>query len=308
MLGLALLIGVSAFPCHAVALRAGVAKVDITPAPGLPMYGFLDRLKDNKFSTGTLDPLYARILVLQAGEKRLALVTLDLGRTFRESELVQLRQQLKASAGVSFLIVTASHTHSGPNILDKDAGGRLQGWETSAIEKISAAVVEASGHLVEARIGAGRGEGYIGYNRRQLQPDGIVKMLWTNPGKQPTSPLDPTVFLMRVDDAEGEPLAILVNYACHPVVFGSDNLCYSSDFVGVMRRRWKRHSTRSRSACFYRALMATSTLTTPRRSSPMAQPQSVSGLEASLARKLFVWQKRFILTQPVTQPSILPMM
>jgi neutral ceramidase len=236
MLGLAVLLtGVSAFQCHAVALRAGVAKVDITPPPGLPMYGFLDRLKDNKFSTGTLDPLYARVLVLQAGEKRLALVTLDLGRTFRESDLVQLRQQLKASAGVSFLIVTASHTHSGPNILDKDADGRLQAWETSAIEKISAAVVEASGHLVEARIGAGRGEVYIGYNRRQLQPHGIVKMLWTNPGKQPTSPLDPTVFVMRVDDAEGEPLAIFVNYACHPVVFGSDNLSYSSDFVGVMR-------------------------------------------------------------------------
>jgi len=232
---IALLLGMSAPECHAAALRAGVAKADITPPPGLPMYGFLDRINDKKTSTGTADPLYARVLVLEAGEKRLVLVTLDLGRTFREAELAQLRQQLKASAGISFLIVTASHTHSGPNILDQDPGGPLQAWEASAIEKISAAVVAASRHLVDARIGSGRGEVYIGYNRRQAQSDGTVKMLWTNPDKQPTAPLDPTVMVMRVDDAEGKPLAILVNYACHPVVFGSDNLSYSSDFVGVMR-------------------------------------------------------------------------
>lgn len=235
-LGLALLlIGASAFLCHGDALRAAVARVDLSAPPGLPMYGFLDRLKDNRLSTGTLDPLYARVLVLEADEKRLALVTLDLGRTFRESELAQLRQQLKASAGISFLIVTASHTHSGPNILDQDPGGPLRTWESSAIEKISAAVEEASHHLVEARMGTGRGEVYIGYNRRLVQQDGLVKMLWSNPHKQTTAPLDPTVTVMRIDDAQGKPLALLVNYACHPVVFGSDNLNYSSDFVGVMR-------------------------------------------------------------------------
>jgi neutral ceramidase len=235
-LGLALLlIGASAFLCHGDALRAAVARVDLSAPPGLPMYGFLDRLKDNKLSTGTLDPLYARVLVLEADEKRLALVTLDLGRTFRESELAQLRQQLKASAGISFLIVTASHTHSGPNILDQDPGGPLRTWESSAIEKISAAVEEASHHLVEASMGTGRGEVYIGYNRRLVQQDGLVKMLWSNPHKQTTAPLDPTVTVMRIDDAQGKPLALLVKYACHPVVFGSDNLNYSSDFVGVMR-------------------------------------------------------------------------
>jgi neutral ceramidase len=229
-----LLLAMSALECEAAALRAGVAKADISPPPGLPMYGFLDRINDNKLSTGTLDPLYARVLVLDVGEKRLALVTLDLGRTFRESELAQLRQHLKASAGVSFLVLTASHTHSGPNVLDQEAGGELQAWENIAIKTISAAVVEASRHLVNARLGTGRGEVYIGYNRRQVQPDGAVKMLWTNPGKQPTAPLDPTLSVLRVDDAEGKPLAILVNYACHPVVLGSDNINYSADFVAVM--------------------------------------------------------------------------
>jgi hypothetical protein len=52
----------------------------------------------------------------------------------------------------------------------------------------------------------------------------------------PTSPVDPTVSILRVDAADGKPVAILVNYACHPVVFGSDNLQYSADYPGVAIR------------------------------------------------------------------------
>src|SRR6266567_6942341 len=218
---------------HAATFRAGLAKADITPPSGLPMYGFLDRLNDNKLSTGTLDPLYARVLVLEVGERRLALVTLDLGRTLDESALAQLRQQVKTSARISFLIVTASHTHSGPNILDEYPANRSPGWEVTTIEKIVRAVSEASRHLQDARIGTGRGEVYIGYNRRQVNAGG-VNMLWTNPAKQPTAPLDPSALVIRIDDNNGTPLALLINYACHPVVLGADNLKYSADFVGTM--------------------------------------------------------------------------
>lgn len=219
---------------QAVTLKAAVEKVDITPPPGLPMYGFFDRIHDNKLSTGTLDPLYARVLVLEVGEKRLALVTLDLGRTFGEAELAELRLDVKREAGISDLIVAASHTHSGPNILDAYPRDRAPGWEANTLKKIVGAASEAAGRLVEARIGTGRGEVYIGYNRRQVHPDGSVSMLWTNPGKQPTFPLDPTVLVLRIDDSQEKPIAVLVNYACHPVVLGSDNLQYSADFVGVM--------------------------------------------------------------------------
>jgi hypothetical protein len=61
-------------------------------------------------------------------------------------------------------------------------------------------------------------------------------MFWSNPDKIPTSPVDPTVSVVRIDTAAGKPLAVLVNYACHPVVFGADNLKYSADYVGVMAR------------------------------------------------------------------------
>jgi hypothetical protein len=208
-----------------------VAKVDITPPAGLPMYGYFNR---TGLSTGTLDPLYARVLVLEVGDKRLALVTLDLGRTFGPSALDRLRQAAEKSSGIRFLIVAASHTHSGPNILDEYPGNQSPAWETAALDKIAQGIEEASRHLVEARLGTGYGEVYVGYNRRRMNPDGTVTMFWTNPTKVPTAPLDPTVSVLRVDSSDGKPLAVLVNYACHPVVFGADNLRYSADFVGVM--------------------------------------------------------------------------
>lgn len=221
-------------PVRAAGFQAAVAKVDITPPSGLPMYGFFDRIQQNKLSTGTLDPLYARVLVLAAGEKRLAFVTLDLGRTFNQALLDQLRDNVKAAAGVCCLIVTASHTHSGPNILDEYPDDRTPAWETNAISRITAAVSEASRHLVPARIGVGTGQVEVGYNRRQVQANGTIAMLWSDAGKQPSPPVDPTLLVIRIDDLSGRLLAILVNYACHPVVLGSDNLKYSADFVGVM--------------------------------------------------------------------------
>jgi len=220
-------------PLCGAGFKAGAVKVDITPPTGLPMYGYFDR---TQLSKGTLDPLYARVLVLEVGGKRLALVTLDLGRVFGTASLAKLRAQLTRSSGISFLLITASHTHSGPNILDEYPSNRAPAWETACLDKIAHAVEEACEHLEEARLGTGYGEVTIGYNRRRVFPDGTVSMFWTNPDKVPTSPVDPTVSILRVDTVGGKPLAIVVNYACHPVVFGPDNLEYSADFVGVMAR------------------------------------------------------------------------
>jgi neutral ceramidase len=148
------------------------------------------------------------------------------------------------------LIVTASHSHSGPNILDEYSNDHPPAWETVAVEKIAAAISRASRNLAEARIGTGRGNVYIGYNRRQMHADGKVTMLWTNPDKQPTAPLDPSVWVLRIDDIEGKPIAMLVNYACHPVVLGSDNLNYSADFVATMTSTVEK-AFDSRPLCFF---------------------------------------------------------
>ena len=215
---------------QAAGLKAAVAKVDITPPAGMLMWGYSDRTGP---ATGTLDPLYARVLVLQAGGTRLGLVTVDLGRPFGPASLQWLRDATRSH--VSLLIVAASHTHSGPVVQDEYAHGR-PAWETAALEKIAGAVKQATGHLVDARIGVAYGVTYIGHNRLRVNRDGTVSWFERNPTHVPTMPLDGTVSVLRVDNSTGQPIAILVNYACHAVVFGSDNLQYSADFPGVMSK------------------------------------------------------------------------
>lgn len=215
---------------EAASMRAGVAKVDITPAGPEQMWGYEDR---HTPATGTLDPLYARVLVLEAGGRRLGLVTLDLGRSFGPASLERLRGAAKKSSGISCLLVAASHTHSAPVIRDeyKDSP---PAWERAALEKIELAITDAAKGMQEARIGVGTGAAYIGHNRLRVNDDGSVSWFERNPTRIPTAPVDPTVTVLRIDKADGGPLAILVSYACHPVVFGSDNLRYSADFPGVM--------------------------------------------------------------------------
>ncbi len=213
-------------------LKAGVAKVDITPPAGVKMWGYGNRKGP---ATGTLDPLYARVLVLEAGEKRVVLVTLDFGRCFGPSSLARLRKSAEQSSHANYVLVAGTHTHSGPVIQDeyKDAP---PAWEDSALNRINEAIATASQSLAAARIGTGRGIAYIGHNRLRINPDGTVSWFEKNPTMAPTAPVDPTVSVLRVDAADGKPLAILVNYSCHPVVFGPDNLQYSADFPGVMTR------------------------------------------------------------------------
>jgi hypothetical protein len=213
-------------------LRAGVAKVDITPTTHEVMWGFEDRLAP---AESTLDPLYARILVLEAADKRLAIVALDLGRSFGEPALDRLRESARKSNGISCLLLSASHTHSAPIIKDEYAGAP-PAWEQRALDRIQSAIAEAAAHLQDVRIGTGTGAVYIGHNRLPLRADGTFGWFERNTTMLPTSPVDPTVTVLRLDGSDGTPLAILVNYACHPVVLGSDNRQYSADFPATMNR------------------------------------------------------------------------
>ena len=216
---------------HAGEFRAAARKVDITPTGSEPLWGFGDRTGP---ATGMLDPLFAKIVVFEGDSSRLALVTFDLGRTFNTAGMETVRQRVADSSDVADVIFCASHTHSGPVISDSYGDNGRPDWETNAINRISEAIEDACARLVSARIGVGYGETFIGHNRRKIEPDGSVTMLWRNAAKSPTSPVDPRVGVIRVDDEDDNTIAVLVNYACHPVVLGPDNLEYSADFPGAM--------------------------------------------------------------------------
>jgi len=227
-----LILAFAAQAANGAALRAGVARVEITPPAGEQMWGYESRRQP---ATGTLDPLYARVLVLEAAPQRLALVTLDLGRSFGPGSLARLRAAALRTSQITCVLVAASHTHSAPVIKDeyRDAP---PAWEQAALDKIGKAIAEAAGALQPARIGVGTGALYIGHNRLRVNADGSVSWFERNTTRVPTAPVDPTVTVLRIDRADGTPLAVLTNYACHPVVFGADNLRYSADYPGVMNR------------------------------------------------------------------------
>jgi neutral ceramidase len=224
---------VAACTCIASAadLRAGIAKVEITPPPGQQMWGYESRTNP---ATGTLDPLYARLLVLEAKNRRIGLVALDLGRVFGPDSLDQLRAAA-ARNGISCLLVTASHTHSGPVVQDEYRNG-TPAWERKALSRIEDSLQRAASNLVDVRLGVGIGRSYIGHNRLKVNENGTVSWFERNQTQIPTAPVDSTVSILRIDRADGRPLAVLVNYSCHPVVFGPDNLQYSADYPGMMTR------------------------------------------------------------------------
>ena len=78
--------------------KAGAAKRDITPQEPVPMWGYGAR--HDLLSAGTLDPLHAAAVVIQAGEHKLAIVGLDLGRSPSEKSLPR-RSPTTWSAGTS---------------------------------------------------------------------------------------------------------------------------------------------------------------------------------------------------------------
>src|SRR5688572_32508103 len=110
----AILLAALALPAtaHAAAeLKAGVARVEITPSTFMTMYGYANRKCGP--ANGTHDPLFAKVLVLESGDSRMALVTADLGSLVSAN----LRRDVASKLGIPVVLLAASHTHSAPAFL-----------------------------------------------------------------------------------------------------------------------------------------------------------------------------------------------
>lgn len=216
-------------PPMLIALEAGVSVTDITPPAGFEMWGAAGR---TGFAEGALDPLYARTVVLKTDSVSVGIVVLDLGRTFSREQMDRVRRNVKRTVGISHVLFSATHTHTGPNILDdRFIENSAQRWEPAALDKITRGIETAYRKRVPARIGVALGASYIGHNRQ----DGPARSLGKNLTGARTSPYDPIVTVVRIDNARGEPLAILAHHAVHPVVLNHVTR-YSADFPGAMAR------------------------------------------------------------------------
>jgi hypothetical protein len=215
-------------------LRAGTARADVTPPLGGHMYGYGDR--GDNVSSGVHDRLYAKALVLAAGSgteaREIAIVTLDLG-AFEKDRARRVKEAVRAATGIEHLFLVASHTHSAP-VLELEFPTAQAPYHLDAERRIAAAVAEARAAMGPARLVVGWGKVEEGHNRREVLPDGSVRMRWANRDRKPTDPVDHTLGVVAIDGADGKPIATLVNFACHPVVLGPENLEISADYPGAM--------------------------------------------------------------------------
>ncbi|MEQ9408712.1 MAG: hypothetical protein RIK87_13330 [Fuerstiella sp.] len=186
-------------------LRAGVAKVDITPAEVKE----LEVVGHRRKVTGVRDPLRAGVLVLDDGQTQAAIVTLDTISAW--DEMVTLaRQQIQKDSGVlaANIMIAASHNHSGPGFEADSAWGR------ELIAKLGAAAKQAAASLKPVTIGYGEDQIGFSINRRKVINGRAVVRL-NEDGVN-----DPRVKVLRFDDGKSlTPLAVLMHAVCHPCFF-----------------------------------------------------------------------------------------
>lgn len=213
------------------ALEVGVATVDITPPLGMPMRGYASR---KELSNGIWDPLYAKSIVLDDGNKRVSFVVLDLIGPPPKEVCERIRQKAEKELHISTILFLAIHTHAGPD-LKPDLPSKENPWLPTLERNIYEVIKNAASSKSPVTVEIGYGSADISYDRRVVNPDGTVKMLWSNPDREENTPVDQTVGVAGFKGMDGKWIAILVHYACHPVVFEGSNLKYSAEFPGVMR-------------------------------------------------------------------------
>lgn len=221
-------------PAFAAALRAGVARVEITPTTLMTMYGYANRRCGP--ANGVHDPLMAKALVLDVDGSRLAIVTLDLGSIVSPA----LKKRVADELRIPVLLLSASHTHSAPAFLPYGSSpasdAAAEAYRADMEGKVFTAIEQASKSMFDAKLGVARGSLQLGYNRLLLRDDGRARALFDNPERVPYGPVDPEYVLLRIDDAAGGARALLVHYATHAVVLGPSSCKYSGDYPGVMQR------------------------------------------------------------------------
>jgi hypothetical protein len=197
-------------------LKAGAAKGDITPPIGYPMWGYGAR--HDKPSVGVLDPLRARALVLAVGKERIALVSLDLGRAPTRQATAAIRARVKKEAGIEHIFLVGSHTHHGP-VIELDDWPKKDSYVRQLEKKLADLIIEAAKGLKPARIGVASEKVNLNRNRHSKLAD---------------KPVDRELLVLRVEDAQGKPIAHAVNFAAHPTMQDNKVLKFSADYPGAM--------------------------------------------------------------------------
>ena len=216
-------------------LLAAFAEVDITPGPGLRMAG----MPDGATATGVRWPLHARVLLLDDGDRRAAIASLDL--LWLDSRTSFAWRAALAAAGdvePGSVMVACTHTHRAPHTtmnLDVDPDwAYLDFVRDRLVGAIRRAVTEL--RAVELRVACTSAPGWT-FNRRSVyrgEQVGTHGPHWVEDFVRVEGPTDDELqFVLATSPDDGTGVGGLVNFACHTTVMGLEPV-YSADFAGPL--------------------------------------------------------------------------
>ncbi|ABW68164.1 neutral/alkaline non-lysosomal ceramidase N-terminal domain-containing protein [Desulfosudis oleivorans] len=229
-------------------LSAGLARVDITPPPGIATAGYSLMAE---VSRGFRTRLYARAVYIEdsAGGK-VALVACDFlsGARLLHHRVAELAAPA-TGIGVQELIIAGTHTHSGPgnyfssNFYNALAGGK-SGFDPQLFDflahRIADAVISAHAARRPAKIATGSAEIYGMTRNRSMEPflaNPDLSPDWTG---DPEKAVNPRMTMIRIDlkDDNGvyQPAGAFSSFSIHPTVIPHWNNLYTADVFGYIAR------------------------------------------------------------------------
>jgi hypothetical protein len=179
---------------------------------------------NGRYAVGVHDPIYARVLVVERDDTRIAIVSVDWVGLLYDDALWLRRMAAEAGLELDHLVLSSTHNHEGPDTVGIwgqgiFATGRDPAYLERSFEAVVAALGEAVAELTPVRLRAGTG-----------QTEGLV-----HDSRKPQA-FDERVTALRFDRrADGGPLAVVVHWANHPEALDSDNQLLTADFpAGVV--------------------------------------------------------------------------
>jgi hypothetical protein len=183
--------------------------------------------------------LFATALILSDGNQRFAMVDIDI-LNVSGLERVVTRAASETGIPAAHIRLAASHTHAGPSLSVERAPigadltaltALMQRYRQSLEDKLVGAIVAAARHTEPVHLYAGRGTGTINVNRRFRRQGSAPAAV----GRNPDGFVDRELVVIRIDKADGSPLAVIGNFQCHGTVLGYENRHVSADWIGHAR-------------------------------------------------------------------------
>lgn len=208
-------------------LKVGVGRKIITPKIGANLYGY----GPNTVSTSVNDDLTVTAVAFQYENTKVLMIsaTVCLIQTELANDIRTIVEK-QTSIPFSNVIISATHTHSGPNTAGQAGWGDIDANYCSEIfiPQITEAAKDAVTNLKPAKLGIGTTESFVGINRREIFRDNTVGL-----GQNHFGCFDKTMTVLSFTDTCGNPIVNIINYGAHGTAAGC-NTEISRDWPGIM--------------------------------------------------------------------------